>query len=103
MSRRWTPDELKLLTRYRKYLYWGNALFRRFDRTPEAIKLKLKRMDENQFPKSRRFWTNTELKFLDKNTDKPLEWLAAELNRSVGSVQTQISRRYRAMANGSPQ
>lgn len=100
---RWTPRELELLTHYRECRALADALFRRINRTPEAIKLKLKRMNQDPPAQSRRFWTNTELKFLDKNTDKPLEWLAAELNRSVGSVQTQISRRYRAMANGSPQ
>ena len=96
MSRRWTPDELKVLARYRKFLYWGNALFRRLDRTPEAIRLKLKRIDQNRFPKARRFWTTTELEFMADHADKPLVWLAAELNRSVGSTQAKLNRQKRA-------
>lgn len=92
MSRPWTPRELELLIHYRECRALADALFRRLDRTPKAIKLKLKRMNQNTPAQSRRFWTTTELKFLADHAGKPLRWLAAELHRSVGSVQTQLDR-----------
>ena len=92
MSRQWTPRELELLIHYRECRALADALFRRLDRTPEATRLKLKRMNQDPPAQSRRFWTTKELKFLADHMDKPLQWLAAELNRSVGSVQTQLNR-----------
>ncbi len=92
MSRPWTPRELELLIHYRECSALADALFQRLDRTPEAIKLKLKRMNQDTPAQSRRFWTTTELKFLADHADKPLQWLAGELQRSVGSVQTQLNR-----------
>jgi hypothetical protein len=89
-NRPWSEQELTLLTHYQNSLAITEALLNQIDRTPEAIRVKLKRMNQPAIP--RRYWTNTELKFLAEHVNQPLTWLASQLQRSVGSIQTQLSR-----------
>lgn len=92
----WSALELDLLRHYQHSLAISDALLNQINRSPEAIKLKLKRMNQDTPAQSRRFWTTKELKFLADHADKPLSWLAAELHRSIGSVQTQLDRQGRS-------
>lgn len=87
----WSARELDLLQHYQNSLAISDALLKQINRSPEAIKLKLKRQHQPVYP--RKFWTTSELKFLHDHADKPLAWLADQLNRSESCIRLQLHKR----------
>lgn len=83
----WTKDEMTILENSHA-IAKISVLASILGRTENAVRCKLKKRNTT---KSRRFWTNKELAFLNNHIDRPLWWLSAELGRSEGSIQAKIS------------